>query len=96
MPTPSQALRALASSVETVLPQLSPAAQTVLGVVATQVHAAADAEAAAEAQKIGGPVAGGLLAVFATSMVDSFFSLIGAQRTTAPAASAASSAGGAA
>jgi hypothetical protein len=82
MPTPSQALRALASSVETVLPQLSPAAQTVLNVVATQVHAAADAEAAAEAQKLGGPVAGGVLAVFATAMVDGFFNLVGAQHAT--------------
>ena len=88
MPTPSQALRALASSVETVLPQLSPAAQAALGIVADQVHAAADAEAAAEAQKLGGPVAGGVLAVFATAMVDSFFNLVGAQHAAAPGGAA--------
>lgn len=86
MPAPSQALRALAATVETVLPELSPAARTALGAVAAQVHAAADAEAAAEAQRIGGPLAGGLLAAFATSMVDGFFTLVGARHAAPPAA----------
>jgi hypothetical protein len=88
MTTPSQALRALAASVEAVLPELSPAAQSALGVAASQVHAAADAEAAVEAQRIGGPVAGGLLSLFATQMVDGFFALIGARHAAAPAAGA--------
>ena len=80
----SQGLRALASSLETVTSELAPAAQTALGAAAAELHAAADAQAASEAGAAGGPVAGGLLAVFAVSMVDSFFSLFAAR----PAASA--------
>lgn len=85
----SQGLRALASSLETVTSELSPDAQTALGTAATAIHAAADAQAAAEAAKLAGPAVGGLLGVFATTMVDSFFSLFAARTTpTAPAASA--------
>lgn len=80
----SQGLRALASSLETITSELSPAAQTALGSAASELHAAADAEAAAEAAKVGGPIAGGVLGVFAVSMVDSFFQLFAAR--TAPAA----------
>jgi hypothetical protein len=82
----SQGLRALASSLETVTSELAPQAQAALGTAATAIHAAADAQAAAEVAKLAGPAASGLLGVFATSMVDSFFSLFAAR--TAPAAGA--------
>lgn len=73
MTTPSQGLRALASLMEAVSPQLSAAAQTALGDVTDQLHAAADAEAASEAVRVAGPVAGPILSAFATAMVDGFF-----------------------
>ncbi len=82
----SQGLRALASSLETVTSELSPEAQTALGSAATAIHAAADAQAQAEVSKLAGPVAGPLLGVFATTMVDSFFSLFAAKTPTSPAA----------
>jgi hypothetical protein len=85
----SQGLRALASSLETVTTELSPDAQTALGAAATAIHAAADAQAAAEATTLAGPVGGALLGVFATTMVDSFFSLFAAKAST-PASSATS------
>lgn len=79
----SQGLRALASSLEAVTAELSPAAQAALGAAADQIHAAADAEAAAEAERVGGPVAGGVLGAFAVAMVDGFFQLFAARRTAA-------------
>jgi hypothetical protein len=82
----SQGLRALASSLETVTSELSPQAQSALGTAASAIHAAADAEAQAETSKLAGPAAGPLLGVFATTMVDSFFSLFAAKSPTAPAA----------
>ncbi len=84
----SQGLRALASSLETITSELSPQAQTALGAAATQIHSAADAQAVVEAGAIGGPVAGGLLGVFAVSMVDSFFALFAARPISAAPASA--------
>ena len=71
----SQGLRAVASMLETVTPQLSPPAQAALAGAAASLHEAADAEAAAEAIKLGGPVAGPLLGAFASAMVDGFFAL---------------------
>ena len=90
MSNASQGLRALASSLETITTELSPEAQSALGAAATQIHAAADAEAASEAAKFSGPVGGSLLGVFAVSMVDSFFSLFAA-RSTAGAGGAGAS-----
>ncbi len=87
MSKPSQGLRALASMLETVTPELTPAAQTALGGAAASLHQAADAQAAAEAARLGGPVAGPVLGVFASAMVDGFFSLFQARAT--PAASSA-------
>ena len=75
MSKPSQGLRALASMLETVLPELAPTAQTALAEAASTLHVAADAQASAEAARIGGPVAGPLLGAFATAMVDGFFTL---------------------
>jgi hypothetical protein len=66
---------------------LSPGAQAALGAAATAIHAAADAQAAAEATQLAGPTAGALLGVFATTMVDSFFSLFAAKTAPATAAS---------
>ena len=71
----SQGLRALASMIETVTPELTPTAQTALAGAASSLHQAADAQASAEAAKLGGPVAGPLLATFASAMVDGFFAL---------------------
>lgn len=87
MSKPSQGLRALASMLETVTPELTPAAQTALGGAASSLHQAADAQAAAEIARMGGPVAGPLLGVFASAMVDGFFALFQA-RPTATAARA--------
>ena len=84
----SQGLRALASSLETVTSELSPEARTALGAAASEIHAAADAQAASEAATLGGPVAGGLLSVFAVSMVDSFFALFEVRSSTTAAAGA--------
>jgi hypothetical protein len=88
MSKPSQGLRALATSLETITAELSPEAQAALGAAADQIHAAADAEAAAEANRVGGPVAGGLLGAFAVTMVDSFFALFSAKRVAATPPSA--------
>ena len=79
MSKPSQGLRALASMLETVVPELAPAAQTALTSVAATLHTAADAQASAESARIGGPIAGPLLGTFATAMVDGFFSLFQAK-----------------
>ena len=75
MSKPSQGLRALASMIETVTPELTPTAQTALAGAASSLHQAADAQASAEAARLGGPVAGPLLATFASAMVDGFFAL---------------------
>src|SRR5579875_2512403 len=83
MSKPSQGLRALASMLETVTPELSPAAQTALGGAAASLHQAADAQASAEAAKLGGSAAGPILATFAVAMVDGFFALF---RARTPAA----------
>ncbi len=83
MSKPSQGLRALASMLETVTPELTPTAQTALGGAAASLHQAADAQAAAEAARLGGPVAGPMLGAFASAMVDGFFSLF--QARTPPA-----------
>ena len=85
MSKPSQGLRALASMLETVTPELAPVAQSALSGAAASLHQAADAQAAAEAARLGGPAAGPLLAVFASAMVDGFFALFQAR---APAAGA--------
>jgi hypothetical protein len=84
MTTPSQGLRALASLMEAVAPQLSTAAQTALTDVTTQLHAAADAEATSEAARLAGPVAGPVLSAFATAMVDGFFSALHLTPAAAP------------
>jgi hypothetical protein len=75
MSKPSQGLRALASMLETVTPELAPVAQTALAGAAASLHQAADAQAAAEAARLGPPAAGPALAAFATAMVDGFFAL---------------------
>jgi hypothetical protein len=84
----SQGLRAVASSLETVSGELSPAAQAALGSAAAALHAAADAEAASAASAVGGPVVGGVLAAFSVAMIDGFFSLFAAKQGQAPAATA--------
>ena len=91
MTAPSQGLRALASMMEAVVPQLSADAQGLLGEVAGQLHGAADAETAAEAANLGGPVAGPVLSAFATAMIDGFFASLaaGSGATAAPPAVAA-------
>ena len=85
MSKPSQGLRALASMLETVTPELAPVAQTALGGAAASLHQAADAQAAAEAARLGGSVAGPALATFATAMVDGFFALFQARSPARPA-----------
>jgi hypothetical protein len=81
MSKPSQGLRALASMLETVIPELTPVAQTALSGAAQSLHQAADAQAAAEASRLGGAIAGPALAAFAASMVDGFFALFQARAT---------------
>ena len=85
MSKPSQGLRAVASMLETVTPELTPAAQTALGGAAASLHQAADAQAAAEAAKLGGSTAGPLLGAFASAMVDGFFALFQARPATSAA-----------
>ena len=85
MSKPSQGLRALASMLETVTPDLAPAARTALGGAADSLHQAADAQAAAEAARIGGAIAGPALGIFASAMVDGFFALFQARTPVTPA-----------
>jgi hypothetical protein len=79
MSKPSQGLRALASMLETIAPELSPVAQTALSGAVQGVHQAADAQAVVEAQRLGGAAAGPVLSAFATAMVDGFFALFQAR-----------------
>jgi hypothetical protein len=79
MSKPSQGLRALASMLEAVTPDLAPVAQSTLAGTAQTLHQAADAQAAAEAARIGGASSGPALAAFATAMVDGFFALFQAR-----------------